>query len=115
MERLARRNPGKVPLINPFAQMGLKSSDRKTPTATYEDLQAFRAKAVEMGLPSLATAALISWEWLQREVRYFRHLRCQPLPTEGKAERCSHHPRQDQRRKLDAAVRLKPVCRCIPN
>ena len=51
--------------------MGLRSSDRETPTATYEDLQAFRAKAIEMGLPSLATAALIGWEWLQREADIF--------------------------------------------
>ena len=47
----ARRNPGKLPLVNPFAKMGLRSSDRETPTATYDELQAFRAKAVEMGLP----------------------------------------------------------------
>jgi hypothetical protein len=63
----ARRNPGKVPLVNPFAQMGLIAPDRETPTATYAELQAFRAKATEMGHPSLATAALIAWEWLQRE------------------------------------------------
>jgi hypothetical protein len=63
----ARRNPDKMPLVNPFAQMGLRSSDRETPTATYDELQAFRTKAVEMGFPSLATAALIAWEWLQRE------------------------------------------------
>jgi hypothetical protein len=63
----ARRNPGKLPLVNPFAKMGLKASDRETPTATFEELQAFRAKAIEMGLASLATAALIGWEWLQRE------------------------------------------------
>jgi hypothetical protein len=63
----ARRNPGKVPLVNPFARMGLKSSDRETPTASYAELQAFRAKAIELGHPSLATAALIAWEWLQRE------------------------------------------------
>jgi hypothetical protein len=63
----ARRNPGKVPLVNPFAQMGLKSSDRETPTATFEELQAFRAKAIAMGFRSLATASLIAWEWLQRE------------------------------------------------
>jgi hypothetical protein len=62
----ARRNPSKLPLVNPFAKMGLQSSDRETPTATYEELFAFRAKAVEMGLSSLATAALIGWEWLQR-------------------------------------------------
>jgi hypothetical protein len=67
----ARRNPGKLPLVNPFAQMGLRSSDRETPTATYDELLAFRAKAAELGLPSLATAALIGWEWLQRETDIF--------------------------------------------
>jgi hypothetical protein len=67
----ARRNPGKLPLVNPFAQMGLRSSDRETPTATYEELVAFRAKAVELRLSSLATAALIGWEWLQRETDIF--------------------------------------------
>lgn len=66
-----RRNPGKLPLVNPFAQMGLRSSDRETPTATYDQLQVFRAKAKELGLPSLATATLIAWEWLQRETDIF--------------------------------------------
>jgi hypothetical protein len=67
----ARRNPGKLPLVNPFAQMGLRSSDRETPTAIFTDLQALRTKAVEMGLPSLATGALIGWEFLQRETDVF--------------------------------------------
>jgi hypothetical protein len=67
----ARRNPGKLPVVNPFAQMGLISSDRETPTATFDELKAFRAKAVEMGYPSLATAALAAWEWLQREEAIF--------------------------------------------
>lgn len=67
----ARRNPGKLPQLNPFAQMGLRSSDRETPTATYEELIIFRTKAIEMGLASLATAALIAWEWLQRETDIF--------------------------------------------
>jgi hypothetical protein len=71
---VARKHPGKLPLVNPFAQMGLRSSDRETPTATFDELQAFRAKAVEMGLPSLATAALIGWEWLQRETDIFATL-----------------------------------------
>jgi hypothetical protein len=62
----ARRHPGKVP-ANPFSAMGLKSSSRTTPTATYAELQAFRAKAIELGYRSLATAALIGWEWLQRK------------------------------------------------
>ena len=68
---VARRHPGKMPVVNPFAAMGLKSSTRQTPTATYQELQAFRTKAIEMGLPSLATAALIGWEWLQREADIF--------------------------------------------
>lgn len=67
----ARRNPGRLPLVNPFAKMGLRSSDRETPTATYEDLIAFRDKATDLGLSSLATAALIGWEWLQRETDIF--------------------------------------------
>jgi hypothetical protein len=58
----ARANPGKVPLINPFARMGLIASTRETPTARYEELQAFRAKAIELGYPSLAIAAMIAWE-----------------------------------------------------
>jgi hypothetical protein len=68
---VVRRNPGKLPLVNPFAQMGLRSSDRETPTATFAELQAFRAKAKELGHPSLATAALIAWEWVQRRVDIF--------------------------------------------
>jgi len=67
----ARRNPGKVPVVNPFSKMGLESSGRETPTATLAELQAFRTQAAEMGLPSLATAALIGWEWLQREIDIF--------------------------------------------
>ena len=67
----ARRNPGKVPILNPFACMGLESYDRETPTAIYDELRMFRAKAVELGHPSLATAVLIGWEWLQREEDIF--------------------------------------------
>jgi hypothetical protein len=67
----ARRNPGKVPVVNPFAVMGLMSPDRETPTATFAELQIFRTQAIEMNLSSLATAALIGWEWLQRETDIF--------------------------------------------
>jgi hypothetical protein len=66
-----RRQPTNVPPLNPFAQMGLVSSNRVTPTATYDELQTFRAKAREKGLASLAIAALIGWEWLQREEDIF--------------------------------------------
>jgi hypothetical protein len=67
----ARANPGKVPLTNPFARMGLVDASRPTPTASYSELHAFRANAVKMGFPSLATAALIGWEFLQREEDIF--------------------------------------------
>jgi hypothetical protein len=62
----ARNHPDKVPYVNPFARMGLESSQRETPAATFDELRQFRAKAKEMGYPSLATAALIGWEWSQR-------------------------------------------------
>jgi hypothetical protein len=65
--------------------MGLQSSDRETPTTTYDELLRFRAKAIEMALPSLAKAALIGWEWLQRETDIFatfkaEHYRPRELP-----------------------------------
>ena len=66
-----RRNPRKVPPLNPFAKMGLVSYNRETPTATYAQLTSFRIKAREMGYASLATAALVAWEWLQREEAIF--------------------------------------------
>jgi hypothetical protein len=67
----SRRNPGKVPASNPFAQMGLASYNRETPTATFAELEAFRARARDLGYPSLGTAALVAWEWLQREEAIF--------------------------------------------
>ena len=51
--------------------MGLNSYDLETPTATYDELKAFRSKARDLGYPSLGTAALIAWEWLQREEAIF--------------------------------------------
>jgi hypothetical protein len=51
--------------------MGLESRSCETPTATLAELQAFRSKAIELGLPSPATAELIRWEWLQREIDIF--------------------------------------------
>jgi hypothetical protein len=65
-----------VPSTNPFAKMGLKSraigqAPRQTPTATWEELVAFRNKAKELSYHSIATAALVAWEWLQREEHLF--------------------------------------------
>lgn len=65
-----------VPAVNPFSKMGLKKlapgeKPRETTTATWEDLEAFRAEAIRKDFKSLATAALMAWEWLQREEHLF--------------------------------------------
>jgi hypothetical protein len=65
-----------VPATNPFSRMGLKARApgqpvRETPTAIWEELVAFRAAARKLGYGSVATAALVAWEWLQREEHVF--------------------------------------------
>lgn len=62
-----------VPALNPFSAMGLKGSTRETPTATWEHLVAFVRACDADGLASLGTAALVTWEWLQREEHVFGH------------------------------------------
>jgi hypothetical protein len=64
---VSRANPGIFPAKNPFEKMGLQSTNRETPFATYQELQMFRSKAIEMGYQSIATGALLGWEFLQRE------------------------------------------------
>ena len=71
-----RAQETKVPLINPFARMGLKTRApgqpaRETPTATWDELIAFRTAAEKLGYGSVRTAALLTWEWLQREEHVF--------------------------------------------
>lgn len=71
-----RAEEKKVPAVNPFSRMGLKTrapgqAARETPTATWDELVAFRATAVTRGFKSIATAALVTWEWLQREEHVF--------------------------------------------
>jgi hypothetical protein len=56
--------------------MGLKTRApgqpvRETPTATWDELVAFRTSAKKLGYNSVATAALLTWEWLQREEHVF--------------------------------------------
>ncbi|MDH2385470.1 hypothetical protein [Bradyrhizobium sp. CER78] len=68
---ISRAHPGAFPPKNPFERMGLQSTSRETPHATFAELVAFRAKAIEMGYSSLATGALIGWELLQREAHIF--------------------------------------------
>jgi hypothetical protein len=65
-----------VPAINPFARMGLKARSpsqipQETPTANWDELVAFRRAANKLGYGSVGTAALLAWEWLQREEHVF--------------------------------------------
>jgi hypothetical protein len=71
-----RAQEEEVPTINPFSRMGLKTRAlgqpvRETPTATWNDLVAFRLAANRLGYRSVATAALLTWEWLQRQEHVF--------------------------------------------
>jgi hypothetical protein len=71
-----RAQETKVPEINPFSRMGLKARApgqpvRETPTATWDELVAFRMAAKKLGYSSVGTAALLAWEWLQREEHVF--------------------------------------------
>jgi hypothetical protein len=88
---VSRRGAGRRPVAS-FYRPGLECSDRETPTATYAELQAFRAKAIEMGLSSLATAALIGWEWLQHSYLGQRSSIVSPLVTSGGISLRSREP-----------------------
>jgi hypothetical protein len=71
-----RAQETEVPAINPFSRMGLKARAlgqpvRETPTATWDELIAFRVAANKLGYGSVGTAALLTWEWLQREEHVF--------------------------------------------
>jgi hypothetical protein len=69
---------------------------RETPTATGVELETFRTKALELGHPSLATAALIAWEWLQREEHLFCAFEVAHYPPkEGPNSVRIVHPRRE--------------------
>lgn len=89
-----RAQPDLVPNDNPFAKMGLKDASKPTPTAAYEDLQAFVAACDQRGLESLGTAAMITWEWLQREEHVFGAFRVEHYrPKEHPNEVLVLHPK----------------------
>jgi hypothetical protein len=56
---------------NPFESLGLRESNKEREWAVFEELQIFHAKAIEMGFQSIATGALIGWEFLQRKDHIF--------------------------------------------
>jgi hypothetical protein len=77
-----------VPAANPFARMGLVASTGTVTAATYDDLRAAVVQADAMGFPSLGTALMLTWEWLQREEHIFTafmlpHYRPKDHPNEA--------------------------------
>jgi hypothetical protein len=66
---VARRSaPKVVPLDNPFRQMDLEYKAKTTRLFQYDDLQKFVAAADAAGEQSIATAAMVAYYWLQREI-----------------------------------------------
>lgn len=63
-----RSEPKLVPSLNPFQKMGLAYKAKATKIFGRDDLVKFVAKADEMGEASIGTAALIAFNWLQREI-----------------------------------------------
>jgi hypothetical protein len=84
-----RLHPRDVPALNPFARMGLRGADGVVPEATYLEMLAAVAQADKAGMPSLGTAIMLTWEWLQREEHVFTafmldHYRPKDRPHEVK-------------------------------
>ncbi|MEQ1863622.1 MAG: hypothetical protein ABL996_03105 [Micropepsaceae bacterium] len=64
---VARAHPIVVPEANPFRSVEIGSTGKETAYASLEQLEAFVATANELGHPSVALAALITYHWYQRE------------------------------------------------
>jgi hypothetical protein len=84
----ARRNPGKLPLVDPFAKMGLRSSDRETQTATYEGRRASLVVAGDSRADRLGMAAARD--------RYLRDVRRVALSSERAPEHGARDRREDE-------------------
>ena len=75
-----RLHPKDVPAANRFAEMGLVSRTKPVEATTYGDLLAAVAQADAMGVPSLGTALMLTWEWLQREEHIFTAFKLEYRP-----------------------------------
>lgn len=62
-----RRYAADVPPLNPFARMGIRYRPNPTRPVTYAELQRFVLAADAAGDPSIGTAAMIAYFWLQRQ------------------------------------------------
>lgn len=62
-----RDRPDAVPFINPFGKMGLSYKSKPTRPVTYDELLKFVKASDEAETPSIGTAAMIAFFWLQRQ------------------------------------------------
>jgi hypothetical protein len=63
-----RSTPNLVPAENPFTKMEISYTPKRTRPVKYEELKAFVKAADELKMPSIGTAAMIAFHWLQRQV-----------------------------------------------
>lgn len=91
---VARRDkPEIVPAENPFAKMDLAYRSKPTRPVTHEELVRFVAAADDAGEPSIGTAAMIAFFWLQRQEDILKRLawtHYRPTDAPGLA-RIFHH------------------------
>ncbi|MBA2589537.1 MAG: hypothetical protein H0U98_13045 [Alphaproteobacteria bacterium] len=70
-----RDRPDIVPSINPFAKVDISAYvPKETRPVTPEELNRFVAAADSAGEPSIGTAAMIAFYWLQRQVDILKRL-----------------------------------------
>lgn len=69
-----RERPDAVPMVNPFAKMGLSYQATPTRPVTYDELMRFVNAADQDDQPSIGTAAMIAFFWLQREIDILHRL-----------------------------------------
>jgi hypothetical protein len=63
-----RTQPDRIPTDNPFERMGISYKAKSTRPVSFAELQKFVEAADKAGAPSIGTAAMIAFFWLQRQV-----------------------------------------------
>jgi hypothetical protein len=91
----ARRNPGKVPMVNPFSKMGLHSPERETPTATFAELQLLPHQGNRVGAPFPGHRRPDRVGVAASREGHLLHLRGCALSTKGPAARRLHRTQED--------------------
>jgi hypothetical protein len=100
-----REKPEQVPLANPFTKMDISYTAERTRPVSHAELVRFAEAADALGEPSIGTAAMIAFFWLQRETDILSRLTWNHLPPERRAGLRAHLPSQDRRTDRPTVVR----------